>query len=52
MFQPEFTIARWQTSVITSIEWARSVQPRFEPDQRFDNFTTGLRIFQSAREAT
>jgi len=52
MFQPEFTIARRQSSAITRIEWARSVWLRVEPDQSFDNFTTGLRIFQSAREAT
>lgn len=52
MLQPEFTIARRQTSAITRIEWARSVWLRFEPGQSFDNFTTWFRILQSAREAT
>ena len=52
MFQPEFTIARQQTSAITSIEWARSVSLRVEPGKSFDNLTTWFRIFQTEREAT
>lgn len=52
MFQPEFTIARRQTSAITRTDWARSVWLRFGLGKSFDNFTTGLRIFQSPREAT
>ena len=52
MFQPEFTIARRQTSAIICIERARSVWLRVELGKSFDNLTTGCRIFQIEREAT
>jgi hypothetical protein len=44
MVQPEFTIARRQTSAIIRIKWAWSAWLRVEPDQRSHNFTKGLWI--------
>jgi hypothetical protein len=52
MFQPEFTIARRQTSAIICIERARSVWLRVEPGKSFDNLMTWFRMFQTEREAT
>lgn len=52
MSQPAFCISNRQSSAITRIEWARYASLRVELGQSYDYFTTRIRIFQTAREAT